>query len=173
MRSDSSSPIDPRRALWRVAGAVALLGGGVTLAAAAWAFAPLDRRSPRFARSGAPLTTAKEAGGNAARAQVDVKAFDAALWSKAPVLAPDAAAEAERAKRATVDLHVDLIGVTDENGQLVAALYDRDHDRVLLVKDGDELPLGGGARVKKLTLDEVVLRHGEQEVALARRRPER
>jgi tRNA A37 threonylcarbamoyltransferase TsaD len=124
-------------------------------------------------RSGAPLATAGQAGRKTARAQLDVKAFEAALWSKAPVLAADAAAEAERAKRATVDLHVDLIGVTDEAGHLVAALYDRDRDRVLLVKDGDEIPLLGGARVKKLTLDEVVLRRGEQELALARRRSER
>jgi hypothetical protein len=171
VRNASSSPIDPRRAWRRAAWATGLLGSGVVAAAAAWAFQPIDRRLAATNDSETKRTAASSSAASSGRARVDLKAFDATLWSKTPVVATDAVADAERAKRAPVDLHVNLIGITDEGGHLVAALYDRDRDRVLLVKDGDELI--GGARVKRLTLDEVVLKRGSEEIALARRRPER
>ena len=171
MRSASSSPIDPRRVWSRATRATGLLGGSVVGVAAAWAFAPLDRRILSTNPSGARTATANPVATPTVRGKIDVTAFDAVLWSKTPVLAPDAIGDVDRAKKPPADLHIDLIGITDEAGYLVAALYDRDRDRVLLVKDGDELM--GGTRVKKLTLDEVVLNRGTEEIALARKRPER
>ena len=171
MRSASSSPTDPRRA-WRWAGvATGIIAGALALVAATWAFAPMPKRAAIDAATGLKSASTEPTVAKAARAAIDLKAFDATLWSKTPVGAPSEEAEAERAKKAPVDLHVDLIGVTDEGGRICAALYDRDRDTILLVHDGDELL--GSTRVTKLTRDQVVLKRGTQEVALARTRGEK
>ena len=82
-------------------------------------------------------------------------------------LAAIAKAEAERKK---LPLEIELIGVTEDGGVLVAALYDRRSDRLLLVKNGDEIE---GAKVSALTRDRVELTRDGGSLVLARTRESR
>jgi type II secretory pathway component PulC len=132
------------------------------VAAASWALAPIPVTLPPDVH--APTKTVSPAAATTT-ARLDRAAFDVVLWSPTPPTSTTGTVSA--AKPATLDLQIDLIGITDEDGRRFAALYHRGSDKLFLVHDGEEVL---GAKVTSLTLDQIVLKRGGHEVALARKR---
>jgi len=147
MSSVSRSAADPlaRIALGTrltVGAALPLLGG-----LALWALKPLDTSVVEPAPQGeeGPAVDVLAEG-------IDPAVFDARLWNPA---AGAAVASAEVAPTlAAAPLRLQLVGVIEENGQLVAALYDPDKDELRLVRDGMSI---GQERVTGITLAGVTL----------------
>ena len=99
---------------------------------------------------------------------LDRAVFEKSLWMPlAKPGGPDAAAT-EKPKPKELPLEVDLIGISDVNGTLVAALYDRRADRLVLAKSGDSF---AGAQVAEVTREQVTLQRGGEQKILVRRRP--
>jgi hypothetical protein len=99
---------------------------------------------------------------------IDRAVFEKNLWM--PLAKPGAfdAAAAEKPKPKELPIEVDLIGISEVNGSLVAALYDRRADRLVLAKSGDAF---AGAQVAEITRDQVTLQRGSEQKVLVRRRP--
>lgn len=99
---------------------------------------------------------------------IDRAVFEKSLWM--PLSKPGSAdlAAAAIPKPKELPLEVDLIGISDVNGALVAALYDRRADRLALAKSGDSF---AGAQVADVTHDQVTLQRGSEQKVLVRRRP--
>jgi hypothetical protein len=127
-----------------------------------WALRPVSRVEWK-----APVARPRVAGTKKDEvATVDRSVFERELWRELPKTA-DLETAKEPAKPAVLPLEVDLVGVTSVDGKLVAALYDRRHDRLLLVKHGEKVD---GAEVTELTSDRVTLERSGAKLTLARRR---
>lgn len=169
MSSDCSSRAADRHdplATWRrrfvaVAGASLLVIGGVGV----WAMGPVARSEWQVRASTATVAPARVAD---AASPVDRAAFEKNLWASLTKPGALDAAAAAKEKPRELPLEIDLVGVTDVNGTLVAALYDRRADRLLLVKSGESV---AGAEVSEITKDQVTLKRGVEQKVLARRRP--
>jgi hypothetical protein len=99
---------------------------------------------------------------------IDRADFEKNLWM--PLTkpgAPDVAAAAIPMSK-ELPLEVDLIGISEVSGSLVAALYDRRADRMVLAKSGDSF---AGVQVAEVTRDQVTLQRGAEQKVLVRRRP--
>jgi len=161
----ASSP-DPvttwgRRCLALGVGATALLAPTGT-----WALKTLPPRA--WTAPAVPASSAKHPRNDALPA-VDRSAFERDLWWTLPAPgAANATAEQATTKPTALPLGLDLVGVTDLGGTLIAALYDRRADRLLLVRHGESVL---GAQVLELTRERVTLVHADGELVLTRRRP--
>lgn len=104
-----------------------------------------------------------------ARRPFDRSGFARRLWWELPK--PDAAAGDAAAAAAAVNtlpLALELIGVTERDGVWIAALYDRQADRLRLVRQGDRLL---DADVVEISREQVRLARHDGELVLLRRRP--
>lgn len=101
-------------------------------------------------------------------AAVDRAVFEKSLWASFQKPGEADAAAAEKAKPKELPLDVDLVGVSELDGVLVAALYDRRADRLILAKSGESI---AGATVAEVTKDQVTLKRGGEQKVLVRRRP--
>jgi len=143
----------------------ALVVGGIgALAVGAWALRPLTAPALVTAR---PATTTKEVANESPPEALDRKSFEARLWVPPPAAGP-AATTSQAADPAR--LRLQLIGVTQQGGRWVAALYDTEKDCLHVVADGDEVR---GARVKSVSPSQVELVADGKTVALVRTRAER
>lgn len=144
-----------------------LVGGVVTATAlASWAFAPMLRS----AHSGAtppPLRVASAAA-QPERRPLDRADFDKRLWWVLPKPIDSESAAEEAKPPATLPLELELIGITEVEGTLVAALYDRRAARLRLVRQGETI---AEAHVAEVSKDKVRLTRGDGELLLLRRRP--
>jgi hypothetical protein len=158
-------PVNPV-STWRqrfsgVAVAGATLCGAVTL----WATGRLPHaewRSPSAAdsESKSPAAPTERA--------IDRAVFEKNLWMSITKPGASDLAEAAVPKPKELPLEVDLIGISEVNGSLVAALYDRRADRLVVAKSGDSF---AGAQVSEVTRDQVTLQRGAEQKVLVRRRP--
>jgi hypothetical protein len=99
---------------------------------------------------------------------IDRAVFEKSLWMPlSKPGAPDLTAAAIP-KPKELPLEVDLIGISEVNGSLVAALYDRRADCLDMAKSGDSF---AGAHVSEVTRDQVTLQRGAEQKILVRRRP--
>lgn len=176
MSSASTSPIsadamriaprDPLRT-WRRRLAVTLVAVAVALVSiGAWAL----KAPPQWVWQESPVNkgaTTKETRSEAVAA-VDRAVFEKSLWVTFQKPGAAEAAAAETQKRKELPLEVDLIGVSEFGGALVAALYDRRADRLFLLKSGESIAV---ATVAEVTRDQVTLKRGSEQKVLIRRRP--
>ena len=107
--------------------------------------------------------------GPLSREGLDASAFDVVLWRAAYGASSRPAAE-EGGEFAGNALALELVGITEERGTRVAALYDRTSDRLLLVRSGEWIR---GRVVSRLTQNEVEIDGdgGPLTIALRRTKP--
>ena len=164
MFSGFSSTTDPLRT-WRtrflalVAGATCLL-----LPTVAWALRELPRSERHLSANEPEMATVRSLG---EVAMVDRSVFDRNLWWELPK-SSQTTDTAQVPKPAVLSIEVDLIGVITIDGALVAALYDRRANRLLLLRHGETI---ADAEVSELTNDRVTLSRGDGQLVLVRRRP--
>jgi hypothetical protein len=109
------------------------------IASAVWAFAlsPIPSGNAGEFR---PLTAAteQESKNPEAAQAIDAEAFVAAkLWNPKPL--PPAPIEPKVEKTEPKPLRLQLVGIINEGGDLQAALYDQDEDRIVIVKSGEQI----------------------------------
>jgi hypothetical protein len=142
-----------------------LLGGTVMASAAVgtWALQPSPRAEWKASTvRPSPVSSVKSDD----VAAIDRSVFERALWRELPN-PTSAETTKEPAKPTVLPLELDLIGVTSVDGKLVAALYDRRHDHLMLVKHGEKIE---GAEVTELTADRVTLTRAGAQLVLSRKR---
>jgi hypothetical protein len=150
-----------RRRFVGVVVAGAILGSAVAL----WAMRPplhTEWQAENLPRPESKSTSAPT------ECAIDRSVFEKSLWM--PLTKPGTAdlAAAVIPKPKELPLEVDLIGISEVNGSLVAALYDRRADRMVLAKSGDSF---AGVQVAEVTRDQVTLQRGAEQKVLVRRRP--
>jgi hypothetical protein len=159
------SPANPLSTWRRRFAGVVVVGAVLCSAVTLWATGRLSRaewHSPSASVSESKSILAPTEGA------IELAVFEKNLWM--PLTkpgAPDVAAAAIPMSK-ELPLEVDLIGISDVNGSLVAALYDRRADRLVLAKSGDSF---AGAHVADVTRDHVTLQRGVEQKVLVRRRP--
>jgi hypothetical protein len=99
---------------------------------------------------------------------IDRAVFEKCLWMPLSKTGAADLAAAAIPKQKELPLEVDLIGISEVNGSLVAALYDRRADCLVMAKCGDSC---AGAHVAEITRDQVTLQRGAEQKVLVRRRP--
>lgn len=163
----SSPPADPlaagrrRFALLLGAAAVVLAPIGV------WAFRPLVPPALVEPSHGTERLPPSPTAPVEDLAALDRAPFEKNLWWELPK--PDALIPSGKTAPAAPasSIEVDLIGVSEVDGVLVAALFDRRANRLRLVRDGDAI---ADASVAAITRDSVRLARGDAELVLHRRR---
>ena len=167
MLSDFSSRSSDPLVGWRRRTAVLVFGSlALVTPALAWALLPLsgESDSPPISSSLSPATpTVEEV------VTFDCSAFQAVLWT-IPSTTRSALPAPQEEPQKRLPLELDLVGVSAADGALIAALYDRQADRLLLVRDGEEAL---GARVTRLSQDQVDLTRDDAKLVIARRREAR
>lgn len=159
-----------RRSIWQRRFAAtcvggALVAGGLML----WALAPLPVQFDEIAIVRQPIAATSSSSEPERPRVLDRQPFTRQLWWTLPK-PTDAAANEAAAKLAkeSLPLELDLIGVSDVDGTLVAALYDRRADRLRLVRQGERFL---EADVAEVTRERVRLTRQDGELLLTRRRP--
>lgn len=164
MSSAFPSMTEPLR-IWRWrCFALACVAIAASVAAAVWALRPLPRAespTPFMEVASATVPVADEV------VALDRSVFDRNPWWVLPNPGEELGST-PTPKPQALPLAIDLVGVLSVNGALVAALYDRGADRLLLVRHGEAI---ADAKVSELTNDRVTLTRGEGELVLVRRRP--
>jgi hypothetical protein len=158
-------PTNPLSTWRRRFAGVVVAGAALCGAVTRWATGRLSRaewQSPNALVSESKAPPAPTEGA------IDRVVFEKNLWM--PLTKPGTAdlAAAAIPKPKELPLEVDLIGISEVNGSLVAALYDRRADRLVLAKSGDSF---AGAQVAEVTRDQVTLQRGAEQKVLVRRRP--
>ena len=132
-----------------------LLGAALATLCAGWAWRPLEPPEPRefFIDLHAPPTTPIDDQDH----RFDQGAFVVRLWNPPPPPEARNALVAGQTAPAPKPPRLQLIGIIDDGRQLLAALYDPETDRLLIVATGD--------RVKQhtitITADAVELADGQ------------
>jgi hypothetical protein len=113
-----------------------LAGAAAITSCALWAAAPPGEssRPDGAVVVAAPLPKLVNAPPN----PIDPQAFTARLWNPGPAEQASQVAQHEVAVRSAT-MPLQLIGIINEAGQLKAALYDPQTDRVLIVTSGDRI----------------------------------
>ena len=146
--------------------ATCILGGLAVASTMYWALSPLSVEVPEGAAS--KLLDESEMAEDPGLADaLDAQAFDVMLW-KPLVDSPEQAPRAVVPASASRPFRLRLVGITREDGELFAALYDPDQDRLFVVRDGDRV---ARYRVEGVTLAGVTLSEGnaQRELLLQRR----
>lgn len=146
------SAIDPLVTWRRRLFGTLILGSAAVVASLAWALL-----SPGVEAALAPAVEGPQAesiSSQMAVAPIDVAAFDVQLWH---IPAPPPEPDARLAKSAEVTANLILVGIVHTEGQLRAALYDPEDDRIHFVADGDVVR---GVKVVRVTGDRVELVRG-------------
>lgn len=165
MFSGFSSTTDPLRRWRRRCVALAAGAAAVSIPTAAWALRslPRDELQPAHAIEAASIAVASTEEGPA----IDRSVFERNLWWVLPKSGQALGTE-QAPKPAILPIAVDLIGVISVDGELVAALYDRRAQRLLLVRNGETV---AEAKVSEVSNDRVTLTRADGELVLVRRRP--
>ncbi len=88
---------------------------------------------------------------------LDTQSFDVRLWTPL-VEKPEEPPRTEALVSASRPFRLRLVGITREDGELFAALYDPDQDRLFVVRNGDSV---ARYRVEGVTLAGVTLSEGD------------
>ncbi len=139
-----------------------MLGGAL----AQWALSPLPATDDVLEKD-VPTEAAPAAVADKVLA-VDRRAFERQLWWVLPKLDATTKSDASAQPPPALPLELDLIGVTEVGGVLIAALYDRRADRLRLVRQGERIE---DADVVEVTTERVRLTRQDGELLLTRRRP--
>ena len=143
-----------------------LIGASAIVMCAWWAALPLEQYPGGTAITmNQPSPGLIEKSPNAADT-IDLVAFAARLWNPVAPQETDQKRQTKSAQRQEL-IRLQLIGIINDGGQLKAALYDPDTDRLLIVQNGDrirdhtvttisaeDVELSDGRSITRLTLIE-------------------
>lgn len=162
MSNASRSRPDPIRRWNRRIAATALAGAVVVIVLSVWAVRPLPEALAFDAEGPQPVSTETTP---AAPDLFPIEAFDVDLWNPASKAAPQAAAST--AVPAGAPFRLQLVGITEEKGELFAALYDPDKDHLFIVRNGESV---ANHRVTAITRESVQVTDGRvtSELEIAR-----
>lgn len=162
------SRADPVRRIRRHIRATWLFGGLALGLSALWAFGPLGETRAAEG-SGSALPQGEQGAATLVEDALDWQAFDVELWNtpSAPQAETPGASALGQPSR---PFRLRLVGITKEEGELFAALYDPEQDQLFIVKNGARV---SRYQVTKLTLAGVTLSDGRGSRELLIQEPRR
>ncbi len=163
MHSVLRSPIDPIRRVRRQIRLTWLVGTLTIVMCTLWAARPVQEYSPEDTTFSFNLAQLSAQPIEHGPHTIDPRVFAARLWNPPPTEVALKEREASVANRPK-PIRFQLIGIINENGQLRAALYDPDTNRVLIVKSGDRID---ELTVTAVTAESVELSDGKTTSRLA------
>jgi hypothetical protein len=127
-----------------------LAGAAAITSCVLWAAAPLGESNQP---NGAVVVAAPSSKlVKATPKPIEPQAFTARLWNPRPAEQASQVAQQEVAARSAT-MRLQLIGIINEGGQLKAALYDPQTDRVLIVTSGDRVGQHTITRISASTVE--------------------